>query len=169
VKAYFVVLSLVALGLVGCGGGGGGADAPTTAQASGRSGQTSHSPSGATQTPLSPRVAAAARGAGRHACRGMTPLEAAHRFKASARRAGVRKRFAELVTEPTPATESSAGYPQLVASLYATTVPAPGREQAAAGCAEELAVSSRDGGAASKRTGQEGLPVSGSQEQKGSN
>lgn len=83
--------------------------------------------------------AASARGEGRRACRGLTPLEAADRFKAAAREAGVKKRFVELVAEPAPSVAASPGYPRLVGALYATTVPPPRREQAAAGCAEELA------------------------------
>jgi hypothetical protein len=80
----------------------------------------------------------AARESGRKACAGMTALEAAKHFAVPARLAGTDKQFAELVAEPSPSTESSPGYPRLVAALYATTVPAVQREQAAAGCAEEL-------------------------------
>jgi hypothetical protein len=69
----------------------------------------------------------------------MTALEAAEKFKVSARRAGAEKRFLELVTEPSPAVERSAGYPRLVAAFYATTLTERQRVPAAAGCAEELA------------------------------
>jgi hypothetical protein len=92
----------------------------------------------------------------------------AQRYRAIARRPGERRQFAALVVDPTPAIEESPGYPRLVAALYATTVPAPGREQAAAGCAEELAAASHGGKAPSSRMGQEELPGKGSQEQKGS-
>lgn len=77
--------------------------------------------------------------AGRDACEGMQPVEAALRFKAAAERAGAHRRFVELVTEPTSAVEQSPAYPRLVAALYATTLPGPRRALAAAGCAEELA------------------------------
>ncbi len=80
-----------------------------------------------------------ARAAGREACAGMTPLEAARRFQAAARRAGVKKRFAQLTAQPPPSVAESPGYPRLVGALYATTVPGPARTEAAAGCAEELA------------------------------
>ena len=73
------------------------------------------------------------------ACSGMTPLEAARHFEADARRAGASRRFVELVTEPTPAVESSPGYPRLVAAFYATTLPPARRSAAATVCAEELA------------------------------
>jgi hypothetical protein len=82
---------------------------------------------------------------GRRACAGLTPLEAAKRFELPARRAGVEKEFAEFVADPPPQTLESSGYPRLVAAVYAETVPAKQREEAAAGCAEELALSSSGG------------------------
>jgi hypothetical protein len=93
---------------------------------------------------LSPAQTRATRALGRSACRGRTPLEAARHFARAARKAGVTFRFATLVTKPSPSIESSSGYPRLVASLYATTLPEAKRAAAAAGCAEELAVPSKD-------------------------
>lgn len=87
----------------------------------------------------SPEQARAWRAAGRDACQGMRPVEAALHFKAAAVRASVHQSFVELVTEPTPAVEQSPAYPRLVAAFYATTLPGPRRALAAAGCAEELA------------------------------
>lgn len=72
-------------------------------------------------------------------CAGMSPIEAAHHYKAAARRAGASRRFVELVTEPTPAVESSPGYPRLVGAFYASTLPPKKRTAAAAACARELA------------------------------
>jgi hypothetical protein len=69
----------------------------------------------------------------------MTPREAAARFAAGARRAGVKKRFAELAADPPPSVAESPGYPRLVGALYASTVPGPRRAEAAAGCVRELA------------------------------
>jgi hypothetical protein len=82
--------------------------------------------------------AGSARALGRAACRGLTPSEAAVRYRRAARKAGVTLHFAELVVHPSAATRRSPGYPRLVASLYATTVPEAQRVGAAAGCAEEL-------------------------------
>lgn len=76
---------------------------------------------------------------GQRACQGMTPLEAALHFKASAKEAGAEKRFIELVTKPSQEVEQSPGYPRLVAALYSTTLPVSRRAAAASGCAEELA------------------------------
>ena len=87
---------------------------------------------------LTPAAAKAALAAGRKACRGLTPLQAAKRYAPLAREAGVRKSFTELVSHPSPAMKSSQGFPRLVAALYASTLPAPQRADAAAGCAEEL-------------------------------
>jgi hypothetical protein len=126
--------------------------------------QTVHGPT----TPPGSPAAEDARAAGRRACHGQTPVEVAQRFRAIAQRPGERRQFAALVVDPTPTVEESPGYPRLVAALYATTVPTPGREQAAAGCAEELAAASHGGEAPSSRMGQEELPGAGSQEQKGS-
>lgn len=120
--ALVLVLSL----FVGCGGG-----SETTDQAG--SGKPASAPG-----PIS-LADRPAREAGRRACAGMEPQEAAHLYAKAALKAGVRKRFADLVTEPTEAIEGSPGYPRLVAALYATTVPEARRAQAAAGCAEELA------------------------------
>lgn len=88
--------------------------------------------------PLPPARSEAAREAGKRACAGMTPPEAAEHFEIPARLAGVDKKFAEFVADPPTSTAGSAGYPRLVAALYATTVPAAEREEAAAGCTEEL-------------------------------
>jgi hypothetical protein len=74
-----------------------------------------------------------------HPCRGMTPLEAAHHYRAAARQAGASRRFLELVAEPRPAVESSPGYPRLVGAFYASTLPPKKRAAAAAACAKELA------------------------------
>ncbi|MFL5872180.1 MAG: hypothetical protein ACJ75T_01720 [Solirubrobacterales bacterium] len=74
-----------------------------------------------------------------HPCRDMTPIEAARHYKGAARHAGASKRFLELVTEPTPAVESSPGYPRLVGAFYASTLPPKKRAAAAAACARELA------------------------------
>jgi hypothetical protein len=105
----------------------------------------SHSatPSTATgEVDLSKSEEQSARSGGRRACRGLTPLQAARRFRRDALKAGVTHRFAMLVAEPEPSVETSTGYPRLVASFYATTVAAPRRTAAAEGCAEELAASS---------------------------
>ena len=99
----------------------------------------------------------------------MTPREAAKHFRAAAKEAGVRKRFAELVTEPTPGVEASPGYPRLVAALYAMTVSEPERAAAAAGCAEELAVDGEGGEVSSGRMRQTAPPNQGGAHQKGSN
>ncbi|HEY2715589.1 MAG TPA: hypothetical protein VGI73_05140 [Solirubrobacterales bacterium] len=93
----------------------------------------------ASANPGSDSDASPARAAGRRACRGLSPLEGAHRFEDDARRAGVRRAFIAEVSDPTLAVEESAGYPALVAALYATTQPERVRRGAAAGCAEELA------------------------------
>jgi hypothetical protein len=90
----------------------------------------------------SPTTHASARAEGRRACRRLTPLEAARRFKQGARRAGASKRFIELVAEPTADVASSPGYPRLVAAFYASTLPPSQRAAAAAACAEELAAES---------------------------
>lgn len=111
---------------------------------------------------------AAARAMGRKACEGMSPLQAARHYEAAARRAGVTKRFARLAAEPTAKVESSSGYPRLVAALYAMTTPEKGRAQAAAGCAEELAVNGEDGEASPERAGQTAPTSQGGADQKGS-
>jgi hypothetical protein len=122
-RMFVTSSALVAVaGLSGCGAG-------TT---------TTHNSSSALSSNSSATVA---RQAGREACEGLAPIDAARRFRSSARRAGVTKRFAALVSEPTPEVEASPGYPRLVASLYATTLPGRVRAAAAAGCAEELAAS----------------------------
>jgi hypothetical protein len=128
--AACVLLALVSLVAAGCGGSG------TISTSGGGSG----SSSAAADPGAEPAAGGvAARQLGRQACRGLTPLQAAHRYRVAARRAGVRRHFAALVVDPPPAIESSPGYPRLVASFYATTVPGPDRREAAAGCAEELA------------------------------
>jgi hypothetical protein len=91
------------------------------------------------------------RGLGRSACRGMSAVEAANRFLMAAKEAGVTRRFADLVSRPSPATEQSPGYPRLVAAFYATTLPELVRREAAAGCAEELAAETESGEALSGR------------------
>jgi hypothetical protein len=91
------------------------------------------------------------RARGREACAGLTPIEAALHFRQSARKAGAGWRFLELATEPASSVQASPGYPRLVAALYAMSVPATERAQAAAGCAEELAATSPGGGAAPDR------------------
>src|SRR6476660_7746951 len=72
-------------------------------------------------------------------CAGMTPIEVAQHYEEAAREAGASRRFIELVTEPTPAVESSPGYARLVAAFYASTLPPDKRAAAAAACAKELA------------------------------
>jgi len=148
-------------------------NAPSSAQAPAQTADAESEQShgtGSEQSSAKPAVGEnAARAEGRSACQGMTPLEAARHFKAGARRAGVTKRFAELVTEPTPEVEASSGYPRLVGALYATTVPEKGRAEAAAGCAEELAADGEGGGVSSERTGQTASPSQGGAQQKGSN
>lgn len=123
------------LALAGCGG-----EADTTAGSSGSPLTTTSSSAGrGPAASPSPEQAMAWRDAGRSACEGMRPLEAALHFKAAVERTGAHQRFVELVTEPTAAIEQSPGYPRLVAAFYATTRPEPQRALAAAGCAEELA------------------------------
>jgi len=112
--ARWVSLCLLALALGGCGGGKGSTVTVTSEQSA----------------------------AGRLTCEDKTPLEVAQRLRSIAEHRGPRKRFAEMVVDPTPAIEESPGYPRLVAALYATTLPPPKRAQAAAACAEELAAAS---------------------------
>ncbi len=90
------------------------------------------------QTDTQPPAAVAAREAGQKACRGVTPREVAKRYEQPAQDSGVDRKFAELVANPPATTQSSKGYPRLVAALYASTVPVAQRAAAAAGCAEEL-------------------------------
>jgi hypothetical protein len=123
---HVVVISL-ALAVLVTGGGGCGSQTTTTT---------------ATKPPA---AEPSARIAGKRACTGLTPLQAARRFQQPARRAGVKRHFATLVADPSPRIASSSGYPRLVASLYATTIAGPKRAAAAAGCAEELAASTRGG------------------------
>ena len=131
--------ALIAPVMEGCGGTGEGTQAAPTAAATSPpvvgSPSTGHGPA----VHLSSKQVRTFRLIGRRACRGMTPIEAAERFKTVARRAGAQKRFIELVTEPTPTVERSVGYPQLVAAFYATTLPESERTSAAAACAKELA------------------------------
>lgn len=156
---------LSGLALLGCGGGEAG-----TSSAAARSTSTEQSSvEGAESAASAAARNAAARAAGRKACQGMTPLEAARHYEAAAREAGVTKRFAQLATEPSARVESSAGYPRLAAAIYATTTPVKSRAQAAAGCAEELAVNGEDGEAAPERAGQTVPPSQGGADQKGSN
>jgi hypothetical protein len=160
-------LFLVAAAFAGCGGEGDDGAPRESLGASGASVR-SQSQSVPGLDAASP-VARRAREAGRRACHGQTPIEVAHRYRAIAHQSGARRRFAAFVVDPTPEIAESPGYPRLVAALYATTVSASQREQAAAGCAEELAAASHGGEAQSKRTGQEELPGRGSQMQKGRN
>jgi hypothetical protein len=137
---HWVALTIAVLAFAGCGGGGGEDGSSTTrSETSEKSG---YGKPGANTAPATSPSADRARAAGRRACRGQTPAEVAYRYRAIARRPGERRRFAALVVDPTPAIEESPGYPRLVAAFYATTVPAPVRAQAAAGCAEELAAAS---------------------------
>lgn len=159
--AALAFASLVAL--AGCGGGD---DATSSTVA-----RTTTSAKGLTASAagVSAEQATAIRAAGRRACKGMTPLEVARHYEAAARKAGVTKRFAKLATEPSAKVESSSGYPRLAAAIYATTTPEKGRAQAAAGCAEELAVVGEDGEVSSERTGQTAPPSQGGADPKGSN
>lgn len=130
-----ITLLLALPALAGCGG-----EAGTTTASSGSAQTTTATSSG--HGPVarpSPERARAWRAAGRSACEGMGPREAALHFRAAAKRAGAHLRFVALVTQPTAAVEQSPAYPRLVAAFYATTRPEPQRALAAAGCAEELA------------------------------
>jgi len=150
------------LALAGCGGGDDG---------------TSSTVARTTQAEQRPAEAAAAayagdasvRAMGHKACEGMTPLEVARRYEVAAREAGATKRFLELATEPSAKVESSSGYPRLAAAIYATTTPEKGRADAAAGCADELAVNGEDGEASPQRARQTAPPSQGGADQKGSN
>jgi len=134
VACALVLLALLAP--MGCGGGGDDtAPSPTASESGDPSATTTRGPA----AQPSDRQAQAWQAAGRRACRGMDPVEAARHFEAPARRAGAHQRFIALVTEPTADVERSPGYPRLVAAFYATTRPEPQRALAAAGCAEELA------------------------------
>jgi hypothetical protein len=152
-----VALLVAALGLLGCGSGGGTTDAGATGAP--------------TSEPASEQLppAAGARRAGQRACAGMTPLEAARHFEGPARKAGVKVNFAKFVAQPPSSTINSPGYPRLVAAIYASTLPPKQRAEAAAGCAERLALSSSGGQGSSKRATQEGLPSAGGTNKKGSN
>ena len=131
-------LMLLAATLSGCGGGGDttGSEAAT---------HTRTSAVGKPKAPLSPAAAKAAEEIGRKACQGLTPLQAAQRYEGPARHAGATKDFAAFVASPPPSTLDSPGFPRLVAALYATTLPANQRADAAAGCAAELATQSSGG------------------------
>jgi hypothetical protein len=94
--------------------------------------------------PASASVGDDPREVGESACQGMTPQEAAKHFELVARRSGVGKQFAAFVADPPPSVEASPGYPRLVAAVYAATLPAAQRADAAAGCAEELASAVRE-------------------------
>lgn len=111
-----LALALFALALQGCGA----------------------SDDGAADAPPDGRSPAAARVSKSHPCRGMSPLEAARHYEREVRDAGASKRFLELVTDPTPAVESSPGFPRVVAAFYATTLPPDQRAAAATACAKEL-------------------------------
>lgn len=118
-----VLIALVALG--GCGAGTG-----TTAT---QEASTAPRPAG------NAHHAEQAWQIGRQACSGMSPREAALRYVAAARRAGVGKPLTRIVADPPPSVADSTGFPRLVAAVYAATVPKRQRTAAAAGCAEELA------------------------------
>jgi hypothetical protein len=90
---------------------------------------------------------------GRRACSDMSPREAAARFASAARRAGVRASFIAMAVHPPASVQRSAGYPRLVAALYASTLPEAEQAQAAAECARELAAGSHGDGALSIRAG----------------
>lgn len=137
------LLFVLVVGLTGCGEGHDVTSSPSTDS------------SADLPAPAGKSLTGPASAAGRRACQGMTPLEAARRYERSARRAGASARFVELVTEPTPATASSPGYPQLVAAFYASSLAPAKRAAAAAGCAEELAAPTRGGKAASDQTQRE--------------
>jgi hypothetical protein len=136
--AGLLVLVLLVVAMAGCGDGDDSTTVPTKAAPVDRA--------------LPDGTAAGPAGAkGRRACQGLTPLQAAQRYRKAARRAGATKLFIASVAEPDPATETSPGYPRLVAALFATTVPPRDQTEAAAGCAEELAASIKGGGTASAR------------------
>ncbi len=159
--AVFVVASMC-----GCGGGGDTAPPPKALGASSSERPTTsvgHGP----PVRLSVRQRQAYRRLGSRACRGMTSLQAAERFRPKVRRAGVQRRFVKAVTEPTSAVEASPGYPRLVAAFYATTLPESERTPAAAGCAEELVAYREGGKASSDRTRQKTAAREGGQHQKG--
>ena len=160
VSAALVLASVLAL--AGCGSG----DDGTSSTVAGTTQAEHHSAEAAGAATAHDE---SARAAGRKACKGMTPLEVARHFEAAARRAGATKRFVQLATEPSAKVESSAGYPRLAAAIYATTTPEKSRAQAAAGCAEELAVNGEDGEAAPERAGQTAPPSQGGADQRGSN
>jgi hypothetical protein len=80
-----------------------------------------------------------ARAEGRRDCAGATPIAIARRYEDAARQAGIGKAFVRFATEPTNSTLRSAGFPRLVAAIYAARFPAKQRAAAAAGCAEQLA------------------------------
>jgi hypothetical protein len=131
-----VALLVLAVALSGCGSGGGSSSVATeAAPASHQQATTAKGPDVA----LSSAATKAARAAGRKACSALTPLQAAGRFELPARKAGASKDFASYIAHPPPSTLNSPGFPRLVAALYATTLPAKQRADAAAGCAEELA------------------------------
>jgi hypothetical protein len=134
--ALWLVAVFIATGIAGCGE----SNDSTASQAK--------TPA-ADAAPPNGRTDGHAREAGRRACEGMAPIEAARRYRKEARQAGATKVFIAAVAEPDPATESSAGYPRTVAALFATTVPPKDQAEAAAGCAEELAASIKGGGTAS--------------------
>jgi hypothetical protein len=129
-------LLVLAAAIGGCGSGGGSTtNVPEAAPASHPQTATAKGPDVA----LSPTAAKTARATGRRACAGMSALEVAQRYELPARKAGATKDFASYIAHPPPSTKSSPGFPRLVAALYATTLPAIQRADAAAGCAEELA------------------------------
>jgi hypothetical protein len=96
----------------------------------------------------------------------MSALQAAQRYELPARHAGVDKKFAAFVANPPSSTQASSGFPRLVAALYASTLPATQRADAAAGCAEELASRSPGGQASPKRASAQGRPLAAAKKRK---
>jgi hypothetical protein len=134
-RSVAVVAALIGAALlIGCGGAIQATDEGRVPKASPREADV-----GRTQEPgrgRSREISAHRRG--QRACSGLTPLEAAERYRSAALKAGVTRRFAALVVEPSSSVEQSLGYPRLVGAFYATTVAGPERREAASGCAEEL-------------------------------
>jgi hypothetical protein len=133
-----VALGVAALALAGCGDSGSGPTASTPSTTPSSKPATSVPTTKAPAT-LSSGAAQAARATGRRACAGLTSLQVAQRYELPARKAGATKAFTSYIANPPPSTKNSPGFPRLVAALYATTLPASQRADAAAGCAEELA------------------------------
>src|ERR1700743_3124221 len=112
----------------GCGSGGGSVEAASTAN----TGPAKSATAGAAPRLTNPH---GVRDARQRAGQGLTPSEPAHRFAGEAQKTRASRVFIAEVIHPAPAVEKSAGYPRLVAALYALTQPGRGRKEAAAGCA----------------------------------